>query len=176
LLKKHFEKADKDKDGEISMEDWISALKKAKFEFSRKDVEDIFKEKDKDLNGKLSWEEFCGEKTPTEKAFCIMDVDNSGKVSKEEFRTFCKALSTKQVEAAFKKFDISGDDELDYEEFCKLMNSRDKEKSKRRDEEREKKKEEERKKRENTENQKIKKHKKKTKEELYEIQQEFYSV
>ena len=50
---------------------------------SRKDVEDIFKEKDKDLNGKLSWEEFCGEKTPTEKAFCIMDVDNSGKVSKE---------------------------------------------------------------------------------------------
>ena len=35
MLKKHFEKADKDKDGEISMEDWISALKKAKFEFSR---------------------------------------------------------------------------------------------------------------------------------------------
>ena len=46
-------------------------------------MEDIFKEKDKDLNGKLSWEEFCGEKTPTEKAFCIMDVDNSVKVSKE---------------------------------------------------------------------------------------------
>merc|ERR1712083_18356 len=125
----------------------------------------MFKEKDKDHNGKLSWEEFCGEKTPTEKAFGVMDVDNNGKVSKEEFRTFCKALSTKQVEAAFKKFDISGDAELDYEEFCRLMNSRDKERSRRRDEEREKRKEEE-----------MKKHKKKTKEELYEIQQEFYSV
>ena len=82
-LKKNFEKADKDRDGEISMEDWILALKKANFEFSRKDVEAIFKEKDKDHNGKLSWQEFCGEKTPTEKAFGIMDVDNNGKVSKE---------------------------------------------------------------------------------------------
>ena len=49
----------------------------------RKDVEALFKEKDKDHNGKLSWEEFCGEKTPTEKAFGIMDVDNNGRVSKE---------------------------------------------------------------------------------------------
>ena len=49
----------------------------------RKHVEALFKEKDKDLNGKLSWEEFCGEKTPTEKAFGIMDVDNNGRVSKE---------------------------------------------------------------------------------------------
>ena len=49
----------------------------------RKHVEDLFREKDKDHNGKLSWEEFCGEKTPTEKAFGIMDVDNNGRVSKE---------------------------------------------------------------------------------------------
>ena len=94
----------------------------------------------------------------------------------QEFRSFCKALSTKQVEAAFRKFDISGDNELDYEEFCKLMNSRDKERSKKRDEERDKKKEEERKQRESKEKSRMKKHKKKTKEEAYEIQQEFYSV
>ena len=49
----------------------------------RKHVEDLFKEKDRDHNGKLSWEEFCGEKTPAEKAFGIMDVDNNGRVSKE---------------------------------------------------------------------------------------------
>ena len=29
-----------------------------------------------------------------------------------------------QVNAAFKAFDISGDNQLDYEEFCKLMNNR----------------------------------------------------
>ena len=80
------------------------------------------------------------------------------------------------MEVAFRKFDISGDNELDYEEFCKLMNSRDKERSRKRDEEREKKKEEERKQKESKEKDRMKKHKKKTKEEVYEIQQEFYNV
>ena len=28
------------------------------------------------------------------------------------------------MDAAFKAFDISGDNKLDYEEFCKLMNNR----------------------------------------------------
>ena len=102
-LRRNFEKIDRDKDGEISMEDWITALEKSKFDFTRyiehtiqhiiirfdfrEDVVAMFKEKDKDHNGKLSWEEFCGEKTPTEKAFGVMDVDNNGKVSKEVTRT-----------------------------------------------------------------------------------------
>ena len=77
------------------------------------------------------------------------------------------------MEAAFRKFDISGDDELDYEEFCRLMNSRDKERSKKRDEERDKKKEEERRQRKSKEK---KPRVKKTKSEAYEIQQEFYNV
>ena len=34
-LKKYFEKADTDNDGEISMEDWISILEKANYEFKR---------------------------------------------------------------------------------------------------------------------------------------------
>ena len=29
-----------------------------------------------------------------------------------------------QVEAAFSRFDISGDDQLDYKEFCSMMNAR----------------------------------------------------
>ena len=86
----------------------------------------------------------------------MMDMDKNGKVSKEvemifitidsfsnfffqEFRSFCKALSTKQVEIAFQKFDISGDEELDYQEFCRLMNSRDKQSAQKREEERMKK-------------------------------------
>ena len=34
-LKKYFEKADQDNDGEISMEDWISELEKANYELRR---------------------------------------------------------------------------------------------------------------------------------------------
>ena len=33
-------------------------------------------------------------------------------------------MSSAQVTAAFAKFDISGDDKLDYQEFCGMMNSR----------------------------------------------------
>ena len=78
---------------------------------------------------------------------------------KQEFKKFCGNLSMEQVNAAFKAFDLSGDNQLDYDEFCKLMNnrcqsnqvsklffSRDKKKKAKREEERKKKEEEKRKK------------------------------
>ena len=40
--------------------------------------------------------------------------------------------------AAFAKFDISGDDKLDYQEFCGMMNNREKEKEKKKAKENEK--------------------------------------
>ena len=43
---------------------------------------------------------------------------------KQEFKKFCGKLSMEQVNAAFKAFDLSGDNQLDYDEFCKLMNNR----------------------------------------------------
>ena len=99
------------------------------------------------------------------------------KIFFQEFRQFCQALSTKQVAAAFKKFDISGDDELDYEEFCQLMNNRDKKKVKKRHEEREKKKEEERLKKEKEENKDSKKRPKtKDKDTEYKIKNELYGI
>ena len=96
----------------------------------------------------------------------------------KEFRRFCQALSTKQVAAAFKKFDISGDDELDYEEFCQLMNNRDKKKAKKREEEREKKhREEENLKKEKEKKKETKKRSKaKDKDKKLGIQNELYSI
>ena len=40
------------------------------------------------------------------------------------------------MDIAFKKFDSSGDEELDYKEFCRLMNSRDKKSAQKREQER----------------------------------------
>ena len=41
--------------------------------------------------------------------------------------TICKNLTDEQVKAAFKQFDTSGDDKLDYREFCEMINKRERE-------------------------------------------------
>ena len=38
--------------------------------------------------------------------------------------TICKNLTDEQVKMAFDKFDTSGDDMLDYREFCMMINKR----------------------------------------------------
>ena len=45
----------------------------------------------------------------------------------QEFMTICKNLTDEQVKAAFKQFDTSGDDKLDYREFCEMINKRERE-------------------------------------------------
>ena len=42
----------------------------------------------------------------------------------EEFMTICKNLTDEQVRVAFEKFDTSGDERLDYREFCEMINKR----------------------------------------------------
>ena len=44
--------------------------------------------------------------------------------SVKEFMTICKNLTDEQVRVAFDKFDTSGDDRLDYREFCEMINKR----------------------------------------------------
>ena len=86
----------------------------------------MFSELDKDFDGKLSWREFIGEETTTERAFKLFDENHDGKISKsvmnragsselvrlltclQEFQRFCHNLSRDQVDAAFAKFDTSG--------------------------------------------------------------------
>ena len=45
-------------------------------------MEQLFKANDKDLDARLSWQEFCGEKTKSETAFKLFDPDLDGKISK----------------------------------------------------------------------------------------------
>ena len=42
----------------------------------------------------------------------------------QEFLTICKNLSDEDVKIAFEKFDTSGDNKLDYREFCMMINNR----------------------------------------------------
>ena len=41
--------------------------------------------------------------------------------------TICKKLSKEQVRIAFAQFDTSGDDKLDYREFCEMTRKREEE-------------------------------------------------
>ena len=46
----------------------------------------------------------------------------------QEFMTICKKLSQDQVDVAFAQFDTSGDDRLDYREFCIFIRRKEEEK------------------------------------------------
>ena len=50
---------------------------------SREEVEQLFTSKDRDFDGRLTFEEFMGEETPLEKVFKNMDENGDGLVTKQ---------------------------------------------------------------------------------------------
>merc|ERR1712241_1025692 len=104
-VRRMFNKADKNKDRKLT-------------------PEEFFERMDRDFDGRLSFEEFMGEESPIEKLFKNMDKNGDGLVTKQEFMTICENLSDEQVRVAFAKFDTSGDEKLDYREFCDMINKK----------------------------------------------------
>ena len=94
----------------------------------REEVEEFFASMDRDFDGRLTFEEFMGEETTLEKLFKNMDKNGDGVVTKKEFMSICKNLTDEQVKMAFSKFDTSGDDKLDYREFCEMIKKKEEEK------------------------------------------------
>lgn len=123
-IRKMFTRADKNGDGKLTPEEWQSVLNSSGIPTTREEVTEFFSRMDRDFDGRLSFEEFMGEETTLEKLFKNMDKNNDGVVTKQEFMTICTNLSDDQVKMAFSKFDTSGDDKLDYREFCEMINKR----------------------------------------------------
>merc|ERR1712062_252600 len=120
-IKKMFALADKDNDGKLTISEWKEMLLKTGAPVDEKEIEKFFAEKDRDFDGRLSLEEFLGEETQIEKLFRLMDKNDDGLITKKEFMTICTKLSKDQVKLAFAQFDTSGDDKLDYREFCEMI-------------------------------------------------------
>jgi len=124
-LKKFFQKAvSVESDGKLSKDQWMKVLTEAGIKKSPDEVARMFESKDKDLDGRLSFEEFMGEASRAEKLFKLMDKDGDGYVTKHEFKDVCKNLNKVQVEAAFKRFDQTGNEKLNFKEFSDMMTKR----------------------------------------------------
>jgi Ca2+-binding EF-hand superfamily protein len=63
----------------------------------REQLTEMFSEKDRDNDGKLSFEEFTGQETKIEKAFRAMDRDGDGYITRGEFAKVCSTLKPEQV-------------------------------------------------------------------------------
>jgi len=123
-IRRMFTRADKNKDGKLTQEEWLSVLNSSGVPTTREEVEEFFGSMDRDFDGRLSFEEFMGEESTIEKLFKNMDKNGDGVVTKEEFQKICKNLTKEQVEVAFAKFDQTGNNMLDYREFCDMINTR----------------------------------------------------
>ena len=103
-----FAKADKNGDGKLTPEEWMSVLNSSGVPTSmwvltenvfpmqicrsyRKEVEEFFASMDRDFDGRLSFEEFMGEETTLERLFKNMDKNGDGVVTKKVFTVFISA-------------------------------------------------------------------------------------
>ena len=97
-------------------------------------IHNLFKSIDVNKNFRIDYTEFLAatisEKNYIKKerlfeAFCILDKDNNGKISKEELMEVLKTEKDqeKEIEKYIKTVDINGDGTIDYTEFLKLMGS-----------------------------------------------------
>ena len=140
-LEDAFRAADTDKDGKLNLDEWVDVLMKTghsvnryfNFFFStilqlvnlghfRSEVIDAFREKDKNLDGLMSYEEFVGHESRIELAFKALDTNGDGFVSRSEFKKICPNMTREQVEAAFNKFDKDQTGRINYAEFCSMLN------------------------------------------------------
>lgn len=140
-----FDKADKNGNGKISVEEYVHIFSDHGIQLSPGEVEKVAAIADED--GEVTREEFMNYAkrseffkgqldkntadsvaakqeaiAKAERAFKVFDKDNDGFITKEEFAKISKKLNKDQVDAVFNKFDKDGDGVLSFEEFRKMLN------------------------------------------------------
>ena len=146
-----FDKADKNGNGRISVEEYVQIFSEHGIQLSQDEVDkvsslanddgevtkdeflnyakhsDFFKSQmDKNSSDSMAAKQEAIAKA--ERAFKLFDKDNDGYITKEEFAKISKKLNREQVEAVFHKFDKDGDGVLSFEEFRTMLGNKDKNK------------------------------------------------
>ncbi len=83
-LLRAFTEADKNGDGYLSVEEYVSVFRGHGISISQEEVMLFFNSKDRDRDGRISYEEFCDRETVNERAFKAMDLNNDGYITKSE--------------------------------------------------------------------------------------------
>eukprot|EP00096_Caligus_rogercresseyi_P011330 TRINITY_DN4423_c0_g1_i1.p1 TRINITY_DN4423_c0_g1~~TRINITY_DN4423_c0_g1_i1.p1 ORF type:complete len:166 (-),score=59.39 TRINITY_DN4423_c0_g1_i1:1195-1692(-) len=120
-LEDAFRLADTNKDGKLSVESWLDILKATGHQVTRIDVVELFRDRELDPSGGMSFEEYSGFDSRNELAFKAIDKNGDGFVSYSEFTKICPNLNKEQIESAFRKFDADGTGRINYKEFCSMM-------------------------------------------------------
>ena len=132
-LKQVFKAFDKNNDGQIDFEEFKKGLKEIKSQhFSEQEISEYFSSIDTDKNNKIDYTEFLAatleKKTYLQKerlfeAFCMMDKDNDGKITRDELKSVLKLESAddKLIADLMNKADTNKDGVIDYQEFLNFM-------------------------------------------------------
>ena len=130
-LKQTFEEIDLNKDGTLTFDELKTCLSKVIDDDGS--FETLFNAFDTDNNGKVAYTEFLAglieeniymKQEKLLDAFKLFDFDNDGKISKSEVISVLKGLNINDnnLKESIHLFDINGDNELDFKEFCNMMN------------------------------------------------------
>ena len=132
-LKEIFEAFDKNKDGQISYDEFEKGLLKLNSQdIKPEEIKSYFTSIDTDKNGKIDYTEFIAATLQKNiflkeerlfEAFSMLDIDHNGKITKDELMSVLKleSNSDKYISELIKLADKNGDGAIDYKELLELM-------------------------------------------------------
>ncbi|KAI9300521.1 calmodulin [Cunninghamella echinulata] len=137
-IREAFNLFDKDNDGAISSKELGTAMRSLNMNPTEAELQDMIMEVDKDGNGIIDFNEFLtlvskklkDTDSPEEiqEAFKVFDKDGNGYISAAELRhvmtSLGERLTEEEVEEMIREADVDGDDRINYEEFVKMMVSK----------------------------------------------------
>jgi Ca2+-binding EF-hand superfamily protein len=130
-----FKEFDADNSGVISPQELGEVMRSLGQNPNEASLHEMIKEVDVDGSGGIDFEEFKtlliakqgNRKSRLKMAFSVFDEDNNGQITAQELQGVMSqfGLTDKELDEIVQEVDVDGDASIDFEEFCKLMQSQD---------------------------------------------------